>query len=183
MLMMLGHFTIIPFIAPYMIRNVGFSEIDVSYIYFVGGSSTFFILPLFGKLADKYGHRKIYVIMGTASIIPLLLITNLPTVPIFIALTVTTLFFIVASGRSVPATTLVTSVVKPENRAGFMSLRSSANELALALASIISGAIVIEDEITGTLLHYNWVGYVAVFMTILSIWMGSKLIAIDTEES
>jgi len=183
MLMMLGHFTIIPFIAPYMIRNVGFSEIDVSYIYFVGGLSTFFILPLFGKLADKYGHRKIYVIMGTASIIPLLLITNLPAVPIFIALTVTTLFFIVASGRSVPATTLVTSVVKPENRAGFMSLRSSANELALALASIISGAIVIEDEITGTLLHYNWVGYVAVFMTILSIWMGSKLIAIDTEES
>jgi DHA1 family inner membrane transport protein len=182
MLMMLGHFTIIPFIAPYMIRNVGFSEINVSYIYFIGGLATFFILPLFGKLADKYGHRKVYVIMGTFSIIPLILITNLPAVSLAVALTVTTLFFIIASGRSVPATTLVTSVVKPENRAGFMSLRSSANELALALASIIAGAIIVEDKATDTLLHYNWVGYIAVFMTILSVWMGSKLIAIDTDE-
>ncbi|MFT5834744.1 MAG: DHA1 family inner membrane transport protein [Cognaticolwellia sp.] len=179
MLMMLGHFTIIPFIAPYMIRNVGFSDINVSYIYFIGGLATFFTLPLFGKLADKYGHRKIYVIMGTASIIPLILITNLPAVPFVAALMVTTLFFIIASGRSVPATTLVTSVVKSENRAGFMSLRSSANQLALALSSIIAGIIMVEDEATGALLNYNWVGYVAVFMTVLSVWMGSKLIAID----
>jgi hypothetical protein len=37
----------------------------------------------------------------------------------------------------------------------------------------------VEDEATGALLNYNWVGYVAVFMTVLSVWMGSKLIAID----
>jgi DHA1 family inner membrane transport protein len=73
----------------------------------------------------------------------------------------------------------VTSVVKSENRAGFMSLRSSANQLALALSSIIAGIIMVEDEATGALLNYNWVGYVAVFMTVLSVWMGSKLIAID----
>lgn len=183
MLMMLGHFTIIPFIAPYMIRNVGFSDIDVSYIYFIGGLATFFTLPFFGKLADKRGHKQVFIVMGTLAIIPILLITHLPAVSIVIALMVTTLFFITSSGRSVPATTMVTSVVKSENRAGFMSLRSSANELALALASMIAGAIVVEDEATGTLLNYNWVGYVAVAMTIVSIWLGSKLIAIDFEES
>jgi DHA1 family inner membrane transport protein len=178
-LMMLGHFTIIPFIAPYMIRNVGFSDIEVSYIYFIGGLATFVVLPIIGKVADKVGHKKVFVLMGTLSIIPLLLITNLPQVSIAIALVVTTLFFIIASGRSVPATTMITSVVKTENRASFMSLRSSANELALALASIIAGAIVIEEEGTGQLINYEIVGYVAVVMTILSVWLGSKLIAID----
>lgn len=183
MLMMLGHFTIIPFIAPYMIRNVGFSELDVSYIYFIGGLATFFVLPLFGKLADKKGHKKVFMVMGSLAIIPILLITNLPAVPIALALAVTTLFFITSSGRSVPATTMVTAVVKKENRAGFMSLRSSANELALALSSMIAGAIVIEDKATGMLLNYEWVGYVAVGMTILSVWLGSKLVAIDTDET
>ena len=181
-LMMLGHFTIIPFIAPYMIRNIGFSDINVSYIYLIGGLATFFTLPFFGKLADKRGHKSVFIIMGSLAIIPILLITHLPAVSIVIALMVTTLFFITSSGRSVPATTMVTAVVKSENRAGFMSLRSSANELALALASMIAGAIVIEDETTGMLLHYDWVGYVAVGMTIVSIWLGSKLVAIDFDE-
>lgn len=182
MLMMLGHFTIIPFIAPYMIRNVGFSDIDVSYIYFIGGLATFFTLPFFGKLADKRGHKSVFIVMGLMAIIPILLITHLPAISIVIALMVTTLFFITSSGRSVPATTMVTSVVKSKNRAGFMSLRSSANELALALSSVIAGAIVIEDEATGTLLHYDYVGYIAVAMTIVSVWVGSKLVAIDFDE-
>ncbi|NJN77325.1 MAG: MFS transporter, partial [Saprospiraceae bacterium] len=151
MLMMLGHFTIIPFIAPYLIRNVGFSDIDVSYVYFIGGLATFFVLPIFGKIADKRGHKPVFVVMGILSIIPILLITHLPSISIVVALMVTTLFFIIASGRNVPATTMVTSVVKTENRAGFMSLRSSANELALAFASIIAGAIVVEDKVTNTL--------------------------------
>lgn len=33
--LMLGHFTIIPFLAPYMVGNVGFSEQDLTYIYLV----------------------------------------------------------------------------------------------------------------------------------------------------
>jgi predicted MFS family arabinose efflux permease len=180
-LMVLGHFMIIPFIAPYMIRNVGFSDMEVSYVYFVGGLATFVVLPIIGKVADRIGHKKVFLVMGTLSVIPLLLITHLPPVSIAVALVVTTLFFIIASGRSVPATTMITSVVKTENRASFMSLRSSANELALALSSIIAGAIVVEEEGTGRLIDYEIVGYVAVIMTILSVWMGSKLIAIDTE--
>ncbi len=151
-LMVLGHFMIIPFIAPYMIRNVGFSDMEVSYVYFVGGLATFVVLPIIGKVADRIGHKKVFLVMGTLSVIPLLLITHLPPVSIAVALVVTTLFFIIASGRSVPATTMITSVVKTENRASFMSLRSSANELALALSSIIAGAIVVEEEGTGRLI-------------------------------
>jgi MFS transporter, DHA1 family, inner membrane transport protein len=177
--MMLGHFTIIPFIAPYMIRNVGFSDMEVSYVYLAGGVASFFVLPLIGRIADKRGNKNVFILMGLLSTIPILLITNLPAVAMFPALVVTTLFFITASGRSVPATTMITAVVKMENRASFMSLRSSANELALGLASGIAGFVVVEDEVTHRLLHYDWVGYIAVAMTVLSVWVGSKLIATE----
>jgi len=46
--LMLGHFTIIPFIPSYMQLNVGFSDKEVGYIYFIGGLLTVVLLPLFG---------------------------------------------------------------------------------------------------------------------------------------
>ena len=101
-------------------------------------------------------------------------ITNLPVVTVAIALCVTCSYFIVSSGRSVPATTMVTSVVKPEARGGFMSLRSSMNELSLGLASFISGLIVVKAP-DGTLQNYEYVGYIAIFMSLVAIWIARQL--------
>ena len=81
-LMMLGQFTVIPFIAPYMVANVGFSEIQLTYIYMVGGGLTIFTSPFIGKLADKHGKHLIFTIFGFLSIIPLFFITHIPAVPI-----------------------------------------------------------------------------------------------------
>ncbi|RLD21286.1 MAG: MFS transporter, partial [Bacteroidetes bacterium] len=50
--LVLGHFLIIPFLAPYMTRNVGFTQGQITYIYFLGGLATVFSSPLIGKLTD-----------------------------------------------------------------------------------------------------------------------------------
>lgn len=60
MLLMFGQFTIIPFIAPYMERNVGFEKDQITYIYLAGGLCTLVSSPLIGKFADKYGRFKIF---------------------------------------------------------------------------------------------------------------------------
>jgi predicted MFS family arabinose efflux permease len=57
MVMMLGHFCIIPFISPYMVANVGFNENQLQYIYLIGGLATVFTSPYIGKLADRKGKR------------------------------------------------------------------------------------------------------------------------------
>ncbi len=44
-MLVLGHFTIIPFLSPYMVANVGFSESDLTYIYLLGGAVTIFTSP------------------------------------------------------------------------------------------------------------------------------------------
>jgi len=173
-ILMLGHFTIIPFIAPYMQLNIGFTDHQITYIYLIGGTLTAFLLPYFGKLSDQYGHVKIFTIASILAVFSIYAITNLPDVSIAIALCATSSFFVVASGRNVPATTMVTSVVQPESRASFMSFRASANQAALFIASLIAGSIVGTND-DGSLTNYRIVGYIAIAMSMVAVIMASKL--------
>ena len=177
-ILMLGHFTIIPFIAPYMQKNIGFSDYEVSYIYFIGGLMTVFCLPYFGKLADRHGHARVFTFASFFALLSIFAITNLPPVSIALALVATSSVFVVASGRNVPATTMVTSVVRPETRGSFMSVRASINEAGLALSSFIAGLIVTENA-DGSLANYQYVGYVAMLMSILAIAIAWKLKTVE----
>ena len=179
-MLMLGHFTIIPFIAPYMVGNVGFSEEQLTYIYLVGGGLTIFTSPMVGKLADKHGRLKVFTIFGILVMAPILIITHLPPVPLWEALIFTGLFFILANGRIVPSTTMVTSVIKPENRGSFMSIRSSIQQLSSGLAALIGGFIITETPSTITpdakaLLNYEYVGYFALVFRVIAIIIARTL--------
>lgn len=178
--LMLGHFTIIPFLAPYMVGNVGFSEQDLTYIYLVGGALTIFFSPWVGRMADKHGRLKIFTIFGSLVIIPIVMITNLPPVPLWSALIVSGIFFIFSNGRMVPSTTMETAIIRPEIRGSYMSIRSSVQQLTSGLASFIGGLIITEQpSIFGpkvkALIHYNYVGIIAVLFTFVSLYIARKL--------
>ncbi|MCO6488738.1 MAG: MFS transporter [Phaeodactylibacter sp.] len=177
-ILMLGHFTIIPFIAPYMQLNIGFSDYQVTYIYFIGGMLTVFLLPFFGRLADRHGHAKVFTISSLFALASIFAITNLPAVPMALALCATSSFFVVASGRNVPAMTMVTSVVRPESRGSFMSVRSSVQEMALALSSFLAGLIITENG-DGSLGNYPYVGYIAIFMSLVAVALAWRLKLVD----
>ena len=178
-ILMLGHFTIIPFIAPYMQLNIGFSDYQVTYIYLIGGLLTVFLLPFFGQLADRHGHAKVFTIASLFALFSIFAITNLPAVPMAIALCATSSFFVVASGRNVPAMTMVTSVVKPESRGSFMSVRASVQEMALALSSLFAGLIITENG-DASLGNYQYVGYIAIIMSLVAIVVAWKLKLVDS---
>ncbi|MCY7357393.1 MAG: hypothetical protein LH609_07945 [Rudanella sp.] len=75
---MLGHFSIIPFISPYLVANVGFGEKQLYLIYAVGGALTIFSAPLVGKLADQRGKLPVFIVLAALSLIPIYLITTMP---------------------------------------------------------------------------------------------------------
>lgn len=179
-ILMFGHFTIIPFIAPYMVGNVGFTEQELTYIYLVGGGLTIFSSPLVGKMADKYGKIRTFTIFGILVLIPVYIISHLEPVPLWQALVVSGLFFILANGRMVPSTTMVTSVVKPENRGSFMSMRSSIQQISSGLAAMLAGSLISETPSVVTegakaLVGYQNVGYVAIFFSIVALFVAQLL--------
>jgi predicted MFS family arabinose efflux permease len=179
-LLMLGHFTIIPFVSPYMVGNVGFTEGELAYIYFVGGICTLLFSPWVGKMADKHGRLKIFTIFGSLVIIPILIITNLTPVPIWVALIISAVFFIFSNGRMVPSTTMETAIIAPEIRGSYMSIRSSVQQLTSGLASFIAGLIIVEqpsifDPQAKALINYNYVGAIAVFFSLISLYVARKI--------
>ncbi len=180
MILVLGHFLIIPFIAPYMQLNVGFSDTEVAYLYLFGGLTTVVALPLFGKLGDSYGNFKIFAYVSIAAVFSIYAITTLPEVSLIVALLASSSYFIVSSGRNVPATTMVTAVVTAEKRGSFMSMRTSVQQLAMGLSSVIAGLIVVEGE-NGQLINYEIVGYCAIIMSILAVVVG-RLLKVVKEE-
>jgi len=60
MLIMLGHFMIIPFVNPYMEFNVGYSKQQTPMIYLAGGLASFISASILGRLADKYGKMTVF---------------------------------------------------------------------------------------------------------------------------
>ncbi len=174
MVLILGHFIIIPFISPNMIRNVGFSQMDVTWIFLFGGLAMVFTAPLVGRLTDKIGVMKVFTIAVILSFIPTIVITHMDAHPVWYALIFTTMFFVFASSRMIPANTMITASVGTENRGSFMSMKSALQQGAIALASLIAGQIVyIGDD---NLYHrYEYLAYISIVFCLVSIWLCSRL--------
>lgn len=174
MILVLGHFIIIPFISPYMIRNVGFSQMDVTLTFLFGGLAMVFSSPLIGKLTDIKGVMTVFTAFIFLSFIPTIVITHMGEEPVWYGLIFTTLFFILASGRMIPANTMITASVGSANRGSFMSMKSALQQLAIGVASLISGAIVFINE-DGIYENYNYLAYIAIFFCLISIYLCSRL--------
>lgn len=174
MALIFGHFAIIPFIAPYMQLNIGFSDNDIAFVYFVGGLFSVVFLPLFGNLSDRFGKQRIFTISTFLAIGSIFWITNLPPVGIVIGILATSSYFVASGGRNVPATAIVTSVVKPESRGSFMSIRTAVNQFAIGASSQIAGFIIAENA-DGSLGNYEIVGYFAIVMSFVALGLVFRL--------
>ncbi len=173
-LLMMGHFLIIPFINPYMEFNVGFTKDQTPLIYMVGGICTLFANFVIGRMADKHGKLRIYLISAAASLLPIFLITNMPAIPFYFVLIVFAFWFSFSTGRAIPAQAMISTVVNPEHRGLFMSFNASVQQLFTGLASVLAGLIVYKDE-TGRIYRYEWVGYLSIAVVASTLLIAYRL--------
>jgi len=163
-------FSVIPYIALYLTSNVGIDNSYISLVYLCGGIATLMSSRIIGHMADRYGKVKVFKVLAVVSLIPLLVTTNLMPVPLWLVLINSTAFFVLVSGRMIPAMAIVSQVVDAKIRGTFMSLMGSVQMLALGLASVIAGAVVTISA-DGKMEHYNLVGYGAVLCGLLTFWL------------
>lgn len=174
--LVLGQFTVIPFISPSLVRNAGMTEAQLPLIYLFGGIFSIVASPLVGRFADKYGKHKIFVWGAMLSLIPIFLITNMGPAPTYFILMATSTFFITMSGRMVPAMAMVSASTKAEGRGGFMSFVSAVQQFAAAASAALAGWVIVETPGAGRLENYQYIGYISATFTIIAIVINSKLV-------
>ena len=176
-LLIFGGFSVIPFIAPYMVSNVHLEETDLPYLYFFGGLATVFTARYIGRLADRHGKRRMFTLITLISIAPLLITTNLPPVPVWMAIGSSVLFMVFVSGRFVPAMAIVTAAAEPKVRGGFMSFTSAVQQGASGLASLSSG-LIIGHAANGAMTRYWLVGLISVLCALICIQLSRRIKAV-----
>lgn len=182
-ILMLSHFAIIPFISPSLVANAGITEEQLPLIYLVGGICSIFSAPLIGKLSDQKGKAKIFAISLILSIIPIYLITNQNVASTYLILAVAGIFFVSAGARMIPANTLVSSAANAEHRGSFMSILSCVQSLSMALGAWLAGQIIQKNSTTGRLENYQYVGYFAIAVSLLSLFILQKIKHLDIRKS
>jgi len=174
MLLMMGHFLIIPFINPYLEFNKGFSKDMTPMIYLAGGVASLMAAIYLGRVADKTGKLAVFSASVFFSLFMVLIITRMPNVPFSVVLTFFAVWFIVATGRIVTAQAMISEVVRPEQRGSFMSINGSVQQLGSGLAALFAGMIV-STEPSGKIVNYNWVGYLSILVLVMSLVYGRMI--------
>ena len=177
-LIIFSGFTVIPYITVYAVNNIEISQHDIPIVYLVGGAATLFSAPFIGHTADKYGKVEIYRLVAIAAMIPLLVVTHIGTVPLWLWVLCTTSFFVLVSGRMIPAMAIIASAARPNLRGTFMTLNGTVQSLAMGLATSLAGFIITLDD-SGRMVGYPNVGYVAIAANVLAIGIVSHIVLHD----
>lgn len=172
--LMLAGFSVIPFLSPSLVSNVGLPEARLELVYLIGGLFTAFTSPMFGRWADRWGAARVFTRVSLVSIVPLVGITVMPRMTVPAILAVTTIFMVAAGGRWVTALALIGNAVEPRTRGAFMSLNSSVQQAGAGVASLIAGWM-IYDGPGGRLLGYPRVGVFAAVCVIGAVVLARRL--------
>ena len=144
-LVMLTAFLVVPNIAPHLLQNLGFPRNDLELGYMFGGAASFLIMRVAGHGIDRYGAARVSIV-GTAVLIGVLTFAFIAPGTIGVAgvLAVFVLFMGAMSVRNVSMSSLSTRVPRADQRAGYMSLQSTAQHVSSATGAFVSSRLLHE---------------------------------------
>jgi DHA1 family inner membrane transport protein len=172
--LMVGSFTVFPYLSPYLVANVGMTEQQLPLVYIAGGALTLFAAPVVGRLADRYGKLTIFRLIAPGSALMLLVITHLGSAPTAVAVAIFGALMVCNVGRMIPAMAMVTSSVEPRRRGAFLSANSSVQHIAAGFGSYLGGIIVTQSA-DGQIGLFGVVGWIAAISTLMSLWLAGRI--------
>lgn len=167
--------TLIPFIAPSFIANVGLdAKLELPTTYMVGGLATALSTPIIGWLSDHVDRLKLLAVMSVAASVVAIVITHMGHASLALASLVMALFMVTMSGRFSPAMTMITNAVDARYRGGFMSVNAALQQASSAAGNILSGFFITRTA-TGELHGMPILGYIAVGFFMLTVLLAAEL--------
>jgi predicted MFS family arabinose efflux permease len=163
----IGAFLMMPFSTAFLVNNIAISQAQLPLVFLLTGVSTMVILPVVGKISDSWGKFRVFTIGTILASIMVIVFTHLSISPLWQIILVNIVLFAGLMSRIVPATAMMTAVPEADDRGAFMSITSSLQQISGGVASIVAGAIIIQQTSHGPLEHYDLLGYACVASMIL----------------
>lgn len=142
---MMAAFLVIPNIAAHLQQNLAYPRSGLDDFYFVGGLASFLVMRVAGRAIDRYGAARTATV-GTAGLLACLYFGFIRGAPIApnVVMVVFVSFMISMSIRNVSMGSLSTRVPRADQRAGYMSLQSTAQHVASAVGAFLSSRLLRE---------------------------------------
>ncbi|MDB5231099.1 MAG: arabinose efflux permease family protein [Chitinophagaceae bacterium] len=161
-------FLLMPFGSTFTIRNLGMTLAQLPIIYGITGVASIIIGPIAGKLADKIGKYKLFVIGSCITILMIIFYTRLGITPLWEIVVINIIMFAGITARMISASALLSAVPAAKDRGAFMSINASVQQVSGGIASMIAGMIIMEGA-NGKLERYPLLGYVAIASMITAL--------------
>jgi predicted MFS family arabinose efflux permease len=168
MLLPTGGYMLMPFGTTYMVNNIGLSFHTLPTIYLVTGLCTVFVGPLVGKAADRFGKFRVFLFGSILTLVMVAIWTDMGPESLGVVVVVNVLLFTGIFSRMIPAQALVSAIPEVTKRGAFNAISASLQQLAGGVGAAVAGAVIVQAP-NGALLHFNWVGYIVITTTLLSL--------------
>jgi predicted MFS family arabinose efflux permease len=169
-LMATGGFMLLPFSSAFTVHNLGISIERLPIVYMVSGIFAMISGPLIGRASDAIGKLHVFALGCAATIVMVLIYTNLGVTTLANVILVNVLLWIGVSSRMISSTALISAVPSAADRGSYMSISSSLQQISGGFAATLAGMIVKETP-SGAIEHFDVVGYVLVATTLLTLVM------------
>lgn len=171
---MMSGMLVIPFISPVLVANYGVQPAEITWIYLAGGLATLFSARRIGAWADRAGKQRVFRWVAAFSILPLMLITHLPHVPLIGMVLMFPFFMTALSGRTVPLQALMTTVPEQSRRGAFLSANSAVQQVGTGLGAFVGG-LWLSTDAAGHISGYGYNGWAAAALTLMAILWISRV--------
>jgi predicted MFS family arabinose efflux permease len=172
--MVFAGFAVVPYITLYLQANAGFETDQIPYVYLFGGVSTLISARFIGLWSDRAGKAYAFRRLALLMPLPLLAVTVSAGLPQWAILVISSILFVVMSGRMIPGMALIGAAADPRRRGSFMTLNSAVQSLSMGLAAMVGGQILGRDA-GGNLTHYWMAALVGGSASLLSFAMAARL--------
>ena len=174
-LLSMGGFMIMPFSTAFIVNNIHIAQSQVAIIFFFTGIFSIIIMPIVGKLSDKFDKLMIFGIGTIIAIVMVVIYTHLSPVPIWLVIIVNIVLFIGIMSRMVPATALNSAVPDAYDRGAYMSINSSLQQFAGGIAALFSGLVVVQKSKNSPIENFDILGYVMVVLMLMCFYFVYKV--------
>jgi len=163
-----GGFMLMPFGSAFLVGNVGIDLAHIPTIYLATGIATVFAGPLIGRAADRIGKFRTFCFGSAVSVVMVAIWTHMGHTPLWLVVIVNILLFVGIFSRVIPSQALLTALPEPQRRGAFSAISSSLQQFSGGIAAVTAGALIVEEP-GGYLRHFDWLGWIVIATTLLSV--------------